>query len=195
MKIVCVSRGSYSKGKEFAEVLAKKLDYRCISREELTEEAIKNGIAVGKLETAMLKPHILNEKLVLEKEHFQAFCAVYLLEKVLENDIVYHGRSAHLLFPVIDHILRIRIVADKEYRIASVMQRLNLDREKAKAYVEGVDEDHKRWVHLFYGVDWDSAIHYDVILNVQKMNVENASSAICSLSQMPDFNLTPAMRK
>ena len=88
MQIICISRGSYSKGKELAEDLAKKLDYQCIGREDLVEDAIKSGIAVGKLETAILKPHILNEKMILEKEHFQAFCTTYLLEKVMKRDMV-----------------------------------------------------------------------------------------------------------
>lgn len=195
MKIICISRGSYSKGKELAENLAGKLGFQCVSREELIEEATKKGIAIGKLETAMLKPHIFNERLALEKEHFQAFSTKYLLEKVLKGNLVYHGRTGHLLLPGITHLLRIRVVTDEEYRIDDVMHRLNLTREKAKTYIENVDEDIHRWVRMYYGVDWHEASHYDVILNLEQMNVENAATALCSLTQLPDFQSTPASRK
>lgn len=195
MQIICVSRGSYSKGKEVAESLAKKLDCQCVSREELVEEAIDRGIAVGKLEMSMLKPHIFTEKLVLEKEHYQAFSTVYLMERALKKDLLYHGRTGHLLFPRIGNLLRVRVVAGLEYRIGAAMRRFNMNREQAKNYVENIDGDIRRWVRMFYGVDPDVALHYDVIFNMEQMSVENASSALCNISQLPEFQVTPATFK
>ena len=58
MQVICISRGSYSQGKELAQILAQKLGCQCLSREDLVEAAIESGIAVGRLETAMLKPHV-----------------------------------------------------------------------------------------------------------------------------------------
>lgn len=195
MQIVCVSRGSYSRGKELSESLASKLGYQCIGREELIEAAIQRGIAVAKLEAAMLKPHVFTERLVLEKEHYLAFGAVYLLDRLKEGSLVYHGRVGHLLLPGISHIFRIRVVADPEYRINYVMQHLNLDRERAKRYVEDVGGDIKRWVKVFHDVDWDVALQYDVILNLEQMNVGNASAALCTMAQLPEFQPTPASLK
>ncbi|MFH1539684.1 MAG: cytidylate kinase-like family protein [bacterium] len=196
MRIACISRGSYSRGKEVAETLAKKLGCRCISREEMVEAATKAGITVGKLETAVLKPHIFTEKMALEKEHFQAFSTRYLLENVVkEGGIVYHGRAGHLLLTGIGHVLRVRVVADMEYRINNVMRRMNLSHEKAKRYIEDIREDHARWVHMYYGVTWDEAHQYDLILNLSQMSVENASAALCTVCQLPDFQVTPASRR
>ncbi|MEW5945455.1 MAG: cytidylate kinase-like family protein [bacterium] len=196
MRIACISRGSYSRGKEVAETLAKKLGCPCISREELVEAATKAGIRVGKLETAVLKPHIFTERLALEKEHFQAFSARYLLERVVKDgDIVYHGRAGHLLLAGISHVLRVRVVADMEYRISHVMRQMNLSYEKAKRYIEAVREDHARWVHMYYGVTWDEAQQYDLILNLSQMSVENAAAALLTVSQLPDFQVTPASRR
>ncbi|MFH1742760.1 MAG: cytidylate kinase-like family protein, partial [bacterium] len=135
MQLICISRGSYSGGKEFAERLAKKLGWSCLSREELLDEAAGRGIAVGKLEMAMIKPRPLTERMALERDHYQAFVTSVLCERTLKENLVYHGRTAHLLLPSVGHILRIRVVSDMEYRIEAVMQRLNLSREKAKASV------------------------------------------------------------
>jgi len=56
MQLICVSRGSYSCGKAFAESLARKLGRTCIGREELLERASLDGISAGKLEIACIKP-------------------------------------------------------------------------------------------------------------------------------------------
>ena len=37
MPIITISRGSYSKGKEVAEKVARKLGYRCIARDAIIE--------------------------------------------------------------------------------------------------------------------------------------------------------------
>jgi len=195
MQIVCISRGSLSKGGELGERLAHKLGWQCISREQMVEEAIKRGISVGKLETAILKPHIFTERLALEKDHYQAFSTMYLLERMARENTVYHGRAGHLLLPGLDHMLRIRVVADRESRIKSVMQRLNLTREKSRVYVDQVDEDRKRWVKLYFGLDWDDPTSYDLIINLEQMNVDNAATALCSMTQLPDFLPTPSTQR
>ena len=192
MHIISISRGSQSFGSGFARQLAAKLGYECISREDLLEEATKQGIPVGKLETAIIKPHLLSERLASELEHYKALATSILCEKALDHDIVYHGRTGHLLLPGIDNILRIRVVSDMEQRIDSVMSRLNLPRKKAQQYIDAVEEDRRRWVKKFYNVNWDEYTLYDLILNLSHVETANAAMAVCSMVQLPEFQSTPA---
>jgi cytidylate kinase len=193
MQIITISCGSQSYGQEFAKNLAAKLDYLCIGREELLEEATKQKIPIGKLETAIIKPHIFSEELALELEHFKALATSILCEKALNNDIIYYGRTGHLLLPGIDHILKIRVITDMESRIDLVMQKLALSRDKAKQYIDQLDQDRKKWVKQFYNVEWDTSSFYDMVINLSHLNVENAATAVCAMAQLPDFRITPAI--
>jgi cytidylate kinase len=195
MQIICVSRGSLSRGKELAQLLAQKLDYPLLSREDLIEAAIKEGIQVGKLETSMMKPRAFSERLARERDHYLAFSTSYLCSKVLEGSLVYHGRTGHLLLQGVGNLLRVRVLADPEYRIAAAMRSLGVDREKARRYLEQVEEDRRNWARFMYGVSWEDASQYDVIVNVEQMNVANAASALVTMAQLPDFQMTPAARK
>ena len=67
MQVICLSRGTHSGGRELAEQLARKLDYACLSREELNDAATNEGIPVGRLEMAMVRPGIFSERLALER--------------------------------------------------------------------------------------------------------------------------------
>jgi len=192
MQIVCISRGSQSRGAEFAQKLAAKLGYECVSREQLLDEAIRARIPIGKLETAIIKPHIFSEQLALEVEHYKALATSILCEKALKNNIVYHGRTGHLLLPGVGHILKIRVVSDSEYRLQHVMRELGLPREKARRYVDQIDDDRRRWVKKFYNVDWDVYTLYDLVLNLSQVSADNAATAVCSLAQLPEFQATPA---
>ena len=160
MQVICISRGTFSGGQELARQLAKKLGYVCLSREELIEAATEEGIQVGKLEMAMVKPGIFSERLALERDHYLAFSTAYLCEKATAGGLVYHGRTGHLLLPGVSHVLRLRVLADEEYRIRAVMQKLGLDRDKANRYMQEVDEDRKTWVHSMYGVSLEDAANF-----------------------------------
>ena len=49
MQLICISRGSYSGGKELAERLAAKLGWACLSREELLTELANQREALFRL--------------------------------------------------------------------------------------------------------------------------------------------------
>ncbi len=192
MQVICVSRGTFSGGSELAELLAKKLGCSCVSREDLIEAATREGIQVGKLEMAMVKPGSFSGRLALEREHYLAVTTAFLCDRAKEGRLVYHGRTGHLLLPGVSHVLRVRVVADEDFRVKSVMQRLKLDRDRAIKYLHDVDEDRMHWVHSMYGVSWEDAGQYDVIINLQQMSVENAASLLVGFAQLPDFQMTPA---
>lgn len=192
MQIICVSKGADSAGKELAQSLAQKLGHLCVSRAELIEAATNEGIAVGKLEMAMVRGRGFSQRLALERDHYLAFSRAYLCERALSESVVYHGRTGHLLLPGVGNVLRIRALQDLESRIAQVMKELSLEREAAGRYIHEVDGDRERWVRNMYGVAVDEPVNYDFTITLQHLGVDNAASALVASAQLPDFQLTPA---
>ena len=192
MQTICVSRGSYQRGKELADILAAKLGCDCLSREEIVEAATKRGMPVGKLEEAVVKRRPLTEPLALLFEHYKAYVTATLAERALKGTLVYHGRTGHLVLPGVTHVLRIRVITDPEDRIEAVTARMRLSREKAKAYIEEVDEDRRRWVRTLYNLDIDDPNLFNLTVNCSKTSVGNIASALVSLARLPEFEATPA---
>ena len=61
MSIITISRGSYSRGKEVAETLARELGYECVSREIILEASEQFNIPEIQLVHAIEDaPSILN---------------------------------------------------------------------------------------------------------------------------------------
>jgi cytidylate kinase len=195
MQIICISGGGSTRSKALAGRLAHKLGYRSLNREELLEKAIKEGIQVSKLETATIKPQMFTERLALEREYYRAFMTAYLGGLNTETGRVYNGRSGHLLFSGIDHVLKVRIVEDETTKIKEVMQQLGIDNKKARGYLKDVEADRSRWARAMHGVSLEDATHYDVMLNLGHMSVENAAAALAAIAQLPDFQVTPASKR
>jgi cytidylate kinase len=195
MQIICISGGGSNRTKALADRTAHKLGYQSLNREQLIEEAVKEGIQVSKLETATIKPQIFSERLALEREYYRAFMSAFLGKRATESGTVYNGRSGHLLFSGIDHVLKVRVVEDETTRVKEVMQQLNIDNKKARRYLNDVEADRNKWARSMYGVSLENAAHYDVMLNLGHMSVENAAAALAAIAQLPDFHVTPASKR
>jgi len=63
--IITISRGSYSRGKEVAEALAKKLSYECVSRDILLEASEEFNIPELRLVKALHDAPSILERLSL----------------------------------------------------------------------------------------------------------------------------------
>ena len=195
MQVICISGGGSNRTKALADRLAHKLGYKSLSREDLVEEAIKEGIQVGKLETATIKPQIFTERLALEREYYRAFMTAFLGRATMESATVYNGRSGHLLFSGIDHVLKVRVVEDETAKVKEVMQQLGIDLKKAHRYLKDVEADRNRWARSMHGVSLEDPAHYDVMLNLGHMSVENAAAALAAIAQLPDFQITPSSKR
>jgi len=192
MQVICVSRGSLSGGKEVASRLAQELGYPVLSREDLIEEATAAGIPVGKLEASMLGARAFGERLARARDHYLAFSTAYLCDRAAQGSLVYHGRTGHLLLRGIPHVFRVRVVADEEYRLRAAMAQLGLDRDRAQRYLADIEGDRHNWVRSMYGVSWEDALQYDLVVNVAQFSPENAAAALVRAAQLPDFQFTPA---
>ncbi|MEW6663961.1 MAG: cytidylate kinase family protein [Thermodesulfobacteriota bacterium] len=191
MAIVMISSVSKKGRSQLASHLARKTGWPTLSREDLLEEAVARGIKVGRLEVSMIKAPGNKERLAREKQIYLAFITQLMCEKAREGNLIYHGRAGHLLLPGVSHRIRVGLLVPKEVMADEVRQALNLSTDKAWAYLDRVNEDIEKWFHFMHGVDPNERGQYDLVLNTEVLNLENAASLLCSMSELPDFKPTP----
>lgn len=195
MAIITISRGSFSKGKEVAEKVAGVLGYECISREILLEVSEQFNIPEIKLERALHDAPSILQRFTYGKERYLAYITAALLERVHQNNVVYHGLAGQFLLRGVSHVLKVRVLAEIEDRVALEMEREHLSREKALARLQKDDHERRQWsLHLF-GVDtWNPGL-YDLVLHVHKLNVDNAVDIICNTARLKQFEATPQSQR
>jgi len=193
--IITISRGSFSGGKMLAEALAKRLGYRSIDSEQVIQKAAAWGVSQDALRTAIEKPPAFMGQSQHTKYIYLAFIQAALTEEVRTGSAIYHGLAGHLLLGNGPHVLRTRIIAPMEFRIGKVQDRLKCNRKEAIAYIEKMDEDRRKWTQFLYGVDWRDASLYDLVLNLEQMNLEEACDVICTVSRLKCFASTPETQR
>jgi cytidylate kinase len=195
MAIITISRGSFSHGKEVAEKVAIVLGYECISREILLEASEHFNIPEIKLERALHDAPSILQRFTYGKERYLAYITAALLERVHQDNVVYHGLAGQFMLQGVSHVLKVRILADIEDRLNLEMEREHLSREKALARLEKDDQERRQWsLHLF-GVDtWNPSL-YDLVLHIHKLHVDDAAAIICDTARLKHFKTTPQSQR
>ena len=195
MAIITISRGSYSRGKEVAEKVAAALGYECISRDILLEASEQFNIPEIKLVRAIHDAPSILERFTYGKERYVAYIKAALMKHVQKDNVVYHGLAGHFFLQDIPHVLKVRIVADLEDRIAEEMKRENISAAEARHILKKDDDERRRWSIQVFGVDtWDPML-YDMVLHIKSITVDCAVELILQAVKYPCFSTTSQSQK
>jgi cytidylate kinase len=195
MSIITISRGSFSGGKTLAECLARKLGYRCLDRDVIVERAAAYGVSQNDLRDALEKPPRFLDRFRHERYLYLALIQSALTEEVRAGRAIYHGLAGQLLLRGGHPLLRTRIVAPMERRIEAVQERLKYSRKDAIAHIKKVDGDRRKWTHFLYGVDWEDPSLYDIVINLENLDMDEACRVITSLALEKRFETTPESQR
>lgn len=195
MPIITISRGSYSKGKEVAEKLAKVLHYDCISREILLEASEEFNIPEISLVRAMHNSTSVLNRFLHGKNQYINYYQYALLKRLQNDNVVYHGLVGQYFLQSIPHVFKVRILAGMEERVREVMRRDQVAEKEAENILQKDDDERRKWGLKLYGIDvWDSRL-YDMVLLIDKLSVDEAVDVIADVVKKPVFQTTEASRQ
>jgi cytidylate kinase len=195
MCVITVSRGLFSGGRALAQAVAQDLGYRSVGRNIILERAAALGASHEELREAFEKPPGLIDRFSQKKHIFLYLLQAALAEEVRDGHVVYHGLAGHLLLKEAPRVLRVRIIAPLESRIAAAQDRIRFSRGEAVAYIKKVDDDRRKWSQYLYGVDWEDPSLYDLVVNLEFMQFEAASRLVAAVARQKQFEFTDEYRQ
>jgi cytidylate kinase len=195
MAIITISRGSMSGGKRLAEMLAARLGYKCVSREIILETAYDYGVPEEKLFEAIHNNPSIFQKLTFAREHYLAFIQATLCEFAKDDNLIYHGHAGHFLLEGVSHVLKIRIVACMSYRIRAAMDEFGFTEKDAVKYIDKVDKQRVKWTKFLYGKDWRSPELYDIVFNLENLDLDFVCELVHHAVTQQCYQATPESKK
>ncbi len=195
MAIITISRGTSTGGKELAKSVAEKLGYKLIAEEVLVKAAKEYGVAIERVKHAIEDKPGFFESITLERVHALAFVGSALCKEIKNEKVVYHGHAGHLLLRGVPHVLRIRVIASMEYRVKKAMEHYGFNWEKAMDFIEKADDARVKWSQFLFKVDTRDPSLYDLVIDVDRINIKDASDIVCTAANLPRFEETPESQK
>ena len=195
MPIITISRGSYYHGRSVAEKLAKRLGYRCISRDQVIEDLEEFHLPEIKLVRGLHDTFSVLDRFPHGKTRFATAVRSAILQHFLDSNIVYHGLVGHYFVKNVSHVLKVRIITDLKSRIEGDMARQSISEEKARFILKKDDEERRKWGMFLYGTDVVDPENYNMVIRIGHLDEEEVVDLIVKAASLPSFQETPESRK
>jgi cytidylate kinase len=169
--VITFSREAYSGTRDIARLLAERLGYRYVSRDELTE-AVKARSGVERTpqrpesegRALSLLEH-LGEQLTGDRATYRATLKAVVTELAMSDNVVLVGHGAGLFLRDLRAVIRVFVVAPFEDRVARVMAAGEVDADRARRIVEEQDHESAAYLRDLFGIDWRDPHQWDLVIN------------------------------
>jgi cytidylate kinase len=198
MRAVTLSREYGSGGDEIASRLAKRLGWHLIDHDIVARVARAMGTSQEKAAAHDEQPEGILTRLLNSLQYVDPAFVCYTpsepnpsdelyyaaLEKIIraaaaQGSVVIVGRGSQILLAERQDVLRIRIIAPFEQRVAYVMQREGLDQQAAAVRIRAKDHDRTKFLETEFHRKPDDAHLYDLVLNMSSLDPVSAVNIIC----------------
>jgi len=181
MPIVTISRQVGSWGDEIASVVARRLGYPLIGREQFQKLA-ENGDPEFK--KAFSVPEETGEPASLEQVFFQnpAYTALFesiTYELASAGNAVIVGRGAQVVLRETFGVFKARIVAPLDVRVKRIMAQKGVSLEEASDFVSRYDHQRRTLIQVIYRKDLTDWYLYDLILNTSAFDPQGGAEVLC----------------
>lgn len=189
--VLLISRGTMSGARMIAECLSRCGGIRCLTREDLLATVNSYGDIATRIAGQIAKAEQHYEEFSEVRRPYRILMRRALLEHVRRGRLAYFGYSGHLLLPRIPHLVRVRLIAPMEMRVARTREMLGYSASEARDYIRRVDQERTHWARMMYGLDIRDPAAYDICINVERLSHAGACTLLSHLLEERDFQPAP----
>jgi cytidylate kinase len=187
MAIVTITHETGSGGPEIGIELAKRLGWRYVDRDMLSEAAHRYGVGEDKLTELDEKKPSLFERFDVETRQYITVIQSAVLDIAEQDNVVINSRGGQVLLRGISHALRLFVIAPFELRVKRVMKKMagqaqeGVDVRTTVEMVRHSDQEKHGRIRYLYDVDWSDPALYDLVLNTEKLSVDAGVEVLAGL--------------
>ncbi|BBO74266.1 hypothetical protein DSCW_16830 [Desulfosarcina widdelii] len=196
MPVITVFSGSYCNEKQIVQEIASRTGYRKLTDEDIVAEASRlSGIPENKIVRVFSDKVSVFNRLTRERERSLAYLRMALATYLAEDALIIGGFAGQLIPTDISHVLRICLIADMTFRVATAEKELKISSSEANKIVHRDDVQFAAWVHMLHGVydPWSPSL-YDICLPTDKTSLEDIAMTIEQTIANPVFKLAGPSR-
>jgi cytidylate kinase len=193
MPMIAMTREMGSLGKDVAAGIAARTGRKVVYQEIIEPIANKMRLRKSHVERFLEGRSGIWERLTTDRTSLSIFTADEMFRFLRDPSTgVLRGWGAVHLLKNVPHVVRVRVCAPLEVRIQRMMERLGTDnRETVESEIELSEEAHTAITRRHFGVNWRDAENYDLILNTDRLTVDECIDQVEAVMQRKAFQETP----
>ncbi len=99
-------------------------------------------------------------------------------EYAARGNTVLIGRGANAILGRRPDVLRVFMIAPREWRIRHIMDSGHVDEKTAAAEMDRIDRARRDYVRAYYELEWADAANYDLVIDTSTFGVEGSAELI-----------------
>jgi cytidylate kinase len=173
--VITISREFGSGGETIARLVAEKTQFLLVNKDTIIQGLTEYGIEqpIERLEEAVAN----KEEDPAAMRYIEAMHD-YIYDLAIREDLVILGRGGSILFRDYPPALHVKLIAQFTHRVQQVMKLYDLKPETAVKLIKEKDRDKCRYYRQLFDVNWANLRSYDLVLNTEKMDYEDAADII-----------------
>ncbi|MDW7739760.1 MAG: cytidylate kinase family protein [Bacillota bacterium] len=175
MGIITISREFGSGGETVARLVAEKTGFLLVNKDTITQGLAEYGVEIP---DPRLEFMIQEEDNVQTVRQYIEAMHDYIYDLAIRNSLVIIGRGGSVLFRDYPPALHVRIISQFTHRVQKVMKLYDLNAATAVRLVKEQDCDKRKYYRQIFDENWMNVRPYDLVLNTEKMNLEDAADII-----------------
>ncbi len=193
MPLIAMTREMGSLGKDVASNLATRLGKPVVHHEIIDQLANKMRLRKSHVVRFLDGKANIWERLTTDKTSLSIYTAdeTIALAEADSVSVIRGWGSAHLLRPI-QHVICVRVCAPMKVRVQRMMTRLNSDDEAfITNEIKLSEEAHAAITRRHFGVNWQDPEEYDLVLNTERVSIDECVDEVMALVNNPAFQETP----
>jgi cytidylate kinase len=197
MAIVAITREMGTLGKDVATGLGRALNLPVIYHEVIDHLADRMRVRKSHVVRMLDGSAGLLERLTADKTSMAIFSADEIFDLVSKNGgAIVRGWGATHLLREVPNAVCVRVCAPKALRKQRMMERLDTDDDGAVSEeIRMNDEAHTAIMKRHFGLNWTEPEHYDLVLNTERVAVDDCVEEVLGLVRSPEFADSEEARK
>ncbi len=197
MPLITMPREMGSLGKDVAAEVAKRLGKSVVHHEIADQLANKMRLRKSHVMRFLEGKSGMWEKMATDETSLSIFTADEIFRIAESQDVaVIRGWGATHLLNQVSHVMRVRVCAPYETRVKRMMERLKTDDQAfVDKEIRMSEEAHTAITRRHFDLNWKDAEHYDLVLNTERVSVEECASSLLDLLKSPHFRETDESRQ
>ena len=197
MTVITMTREMGSLGKDVAAGLATSMGIEVVHR-ELVEHDLAERMTLSESDVHRFlegSPSRLS-RWKIGGERLARCTAEEIVALASGGDVLIRGWGAASVLRRVPHVLRVRVCAPMALRVRTMQERLGLSDESAvRREIERNDAAHTRAMRGVSGPDWQNPLGYDLVLNTERVPIEEGVRQVETLARSAAFAPTSASRR
>lgn len=192
MPLIAMTREMGSLGKDVAAALADRLGKQVVHHEIIDNLASKMRLRKSHVIRFLEGKSGIWERLTTDKTSLSIYTAdeTFALAESGNVAVIRGWGATHLLRPV-QHVISVRVCAPFEVRVKRMLERLNTDdRDFVENEIRLSEEAHGAITRRHFGINWQDSEHYDLVLNTERLTVEECADEVTALLDDSTFQET-----